>query len=366
MDILQRSYVDRETLDPALLRDAAITGIINTLNDPHTSYLSPDELQAGSLDLSSTYQGIGASVSDRSGQIEIIAPFRDSPAEQAGVRAGDIVLEVDGERTDGWSDQEAVQRIRGLKGTSVTLKVLHTDNTTETITVVRGEIEIQSVFTEPSLESIPGESGEKLVDRTGAAATDIAYIHIAQFHDKTVSELKAALQAINSGSYRGLVIDVRGNPGGLLTATVEVADEFLSGGAVLIEVNADGDRKTWTARSGGGATRIPIVVIQDGSSASGAEVLAAALRDNGRATIVGTNSFGKGTVNQLQQLKSCGDPKGCGALYVSTGRWLTPKGDQIEGVGVTPDVVLEMTSDDYVESGDIQLFKAIDILRGQR
>lgn len=364
LQLLETYYVDRDSIDPEVLRDGAIAGILNTLNDPHTSYISPDDMAMGALDLSASYEGIGASVTDRNGPVEIVAPFRDSPAEAAGILAGDIILEVDGERTDGWSDQEAVQRIRGLAGTEVVLTVQHLSGEVETISIVRGEIQIKSVFTEPNLEVIPGESGPDLVDRSGNLATDIAYVNIAQFHEKTPSELRDALEGIEDGGYTGLIVDVRGNPGGLLSATVETADEFLDEGTILIEVDSGGEQTSFRARSGGVATEIPIVVLQDQFSASGAEVLAAALRDNGRATIIGTRSFGKGTVNQLQLLSSCDDPTGCGGLYISIGRWLTPNGEQIEGLGVTPDMTVEMTRDDYIEVGDIQVFAAIDTLRG--
>jgi carboxyl-terminal processing protease len=173
------------------------------------------------------------------------------------------------------------------------------------------------------------------------------------------------LAGLDEGDYRGLIIDVRLNPGGLLSTTIEAADEFLNEGTILIEEDREKRQRPWTASEGGAATEIPIVILQDGSSASGAEVLAAAIRDNGRGTIVGTRSFGKGTVNQLRELENCGDPEGCGALYISVGRWLTPFGEQIEGLGVSPDVEVEMTGDDYIENGDIQLFRAIEILRGQ-
>jgi carboxyl-terminal processing protease len=362
---LKAQYVDKEVLDPATLRQAAIDGVITSLNDPHTSYISPEDVARGALDLNSSYQGIGASVSDASGQVQIVAPFRDSPAEQAGIRSGDIILEVDGERTDGWTDQEAVQRIRGPKGSTVTLTVKHTDGTTEEITVMRGEIPIQSVFTNPNLETIPGESGEKVVDRDGNEVTDLAYIAISQFHDTTVTELRTALKDIESKGYKGLIVDLRGNPGGRLDATIDVADEFLNGGVILSENDADGNTESWSARPGGEATKIPIVVLQDATSASGSEVLAAAIRDNGRGSIVGTRSFGKGTVNLPIPLRNCGDPKGCGLLYLSVGRWLSPKGEQIEGVGVKPVVEVTMTAEEYVDQGDIQLFKAIDILRGR-
>jgi carboxyl-terminal processing protease len=361
--LLKAQHVEKASFSAEECQRAAITGIINSLNDPHTAYLTPEEIQRGALDLNSTYQGIGASVTDRNGQVEIITPFRDSPAERAGIRPGDIILEVDGEPTDGWTDQQAVQRIRGPKGTDVTLTVKHTDGTTETITVTRGDIQIESVFTEPNLEVIPGESGSKLVDRDGNEVNDIGYVHISQFHERTLDELRLKLKDVEK-NYKGLIVDVRSNPGGLLSATVYVVDEFLERGVILSEVDADGKRQTWSARPGGIATKIPIVVLQDRSSASGAEVLAAALRDNDRAVIVGSRSFGKGTVNQLQQLRNCPDVNQCGAVYISVGRWRTPSDQEIEGVGVKPDIEVEMTGDDYIENGDLQIFKAIEILRG--
>lgn len=364
VEILQSQYVDKTTLDAQALRKAAIGGLITSLNDVHTEYLTPADIKAGALNLDSSYDGIGATVTDTSGPVQIVAPFRDSPAELAGIRAGDTIIKVDGERIDGWTKEQAVERIRGAKGTKVVLEVKHTDGKVETLTITRGEIPLESVFSEPNLDLIPGESGKKFVDRTGAVVTDIAYLNISQFHDRTVSELKTKLKDVE-GKYKGLVLDLRGNPGGLLSATVEVADEFLNSGVVLSELDANGKTRSWSAKSGGLATKIPIVILMDKGSASGSEVLAGALRDNGRATIVGTRSFGKGTVNQLQPLKKCGDPAGCGALYLAVGRWLSPNGEQIEGVGIKPDLELPMTRDEYIDRGDIQVFKAIDILHGK-
>ncbi len=370
--ILQVEFVDKEILDERSLRDAAIRGAIDSLNDPYTEYLTPGDLAIGAGEIEATYEGIGASVTDRTGAVQIVAPFRGSPAEEAGIRAGDIIRAVNGESTEGWSDQQAVQRIRGPRGTEVVLTVQHTDLATggegpeiEDIRVVRGEILIASVFTEPILEVIPGESGDALVNRDGAPVTDIAYIHIAQFHAQTPNELREALAGVESGQYRGLIVDVRANPGGLLRQTVEVVDEFLDGGAILTEIDSEGETRTFGARPGGVATTIPIVVIQNEFSASGSEVLSAALADNGRATIVGVRSFGKGTVNQLHELGECGDPAGCGALYVTIGRWLRPSGEAIEGLGIASDFEIALTGDDYIDFGDLQIFAAIDILYGK-
>jgi carboxyl-terminal processing protease len=369
--ILIDDYVDKEILDPDTLLQAAIDGVIASLGDQHTAYLTQSEIAAGALDLSSSYEGIGATVSDTTGVVQIGVPYRDSPADKAGIRAGDIILEVDGVSVDGWSVNQAVQVIRGPKGTTVLIKVRHTDigngasgPEVETLEVLRGEIDIASVFTAPRLEVIPGESGDLLVDRDGNEATDIAYINIDQFHDNTLEELQVVLEEIAAGDFVGLIIDVRLNPGGLLEATVDVTNEFLDGGTILVETDSDGAERVLSASSGGLATEIPIVILMDGFSASGAEVLAAALKDNGRATLVGTRTFGKGTVNQLRPLTGCDDPAGCGALYVSVGRWLRPAGDPIEGLGVKPDIELELTNDIYETEGDIQVFAAIDVLRG--
>ena len=367
-DVLKEEFVDKEILDERTFRDAAIRGAIDSLNDPYTEYLSPGDLALGIGNIESTYEGIGATVTDRTGQIQIVSPFRGSPAEKAGIRPGDIILAVDGESTEGWTDQQAVQRIRGPRGTEVVLTVEHTDlgpgPKTEDITIVRDQILIQSVFTEPRLEVIPGTSGDALVDRDGAVVNDILYVNISQFHSDTPAELRAALSDVEDGDYIGLIIDVRSNPGGLLRQTVEATDEFLEGGEILSEIDADGNLRTFGAQGGGAATSIPIVILQDEGSASGAEVLAAALVDNGRATVVGTRSFGKGTVNQLHPLTKCGEPAGCGALYITIGRWLRPNGQAIEGLGVAPDFELPLLGDDYIDFGDLQVFAAIDILRG--
>ncbi len=364
VDLLQKDYVDKAILSDEMLRQAAIDGIITALNDTHTEYLTPAELANGALSLNSSYDGIGATVSDSTGEVTIVAPFRDSPAEKAGIRPGDVILEVDGESIVGWTQTEAVQIIRGPQGTEVTLKVRHTDGTEAVLTIVRGNIPLESVFVEPNLEVIPGESGTALVDRNGDLVTDVAYVAITQFHDQTLTELRTKLADIEDKGFKGLIIDVRSNPGGLLGATIDVTDEFMESGTILSQQDSEGKLQSWTARSGGLATSIPIVILQDGGSASGAEVFAAALQENGRATVLGTRSFGKGTVNRLQPLTGCGDPAGCGALYLSVARWLTPDGNQIEGLGVKPDVELAMTYDLYIDEGDIQIFAAIDILRG--
>ena len=257
----------------------------------------------------------------------------------------------------------AVERIRGPKGSTVTLTVRHTDGKVETLDIVRGEIAIDSVFREPNLEIIPGESDKTIVDGTGAVASDVCYLAISQFHDKTHQELLDRASDIEKSGCTGLVLDLRSNPGGGLQATIDVTDEFLDGGTIIIEQDANSNRQVTSAKKGGILTKIKMVTLVDAGSASGAEVLAAALHDNGRSTIMGAQTFGKGTVNRLFPLQSCDNPDDCGAVYMSVGRWLTPNGDLIEGLGIVPYVAVEMTAAQCVAEGDVQIFAAIDFLR---
>jgi carboxyl-terminal processing protease len=210
---------------------------------------------------------------------------------------------------------------------------------------------VQSVTTLP-----PGGS---LKDGAGNDITDVGYIHIREFTEQTKDEMEKALQDVVSSGKRGLVLDLRNNPGGLLRTTADVADDFLDGDKlILIERERDGTESQFKSHAGGVATQIPVVVILNRFSASGSEVLAAALHDNGRATLVGEKSFGKGTVNVSNELKDGGQ------LYVSIAKWLTPNGTQIDGVGIRPDIAVQLSDEDIDLRRDVQLFKAIDVLRG--
>lgn len=227
----------------------------------------------------------------------------------------------------------------------------HGDGNEETLDIERDEIKVKSVTTLP-----PGGS---LVDGNGTAIDDVAYIHIREFTEQTTDEMKAALDDAVSSGKRGIVLDLRNNPGGLLRTTADIADEFLDGDKVILtERERDGSESQFKSHDGGAATTIPVVIILNRFSASGSEVLSAALHDNNRATIVGEKSFGKGTVNISNDLKDGGQ------LYVSIAKWLTPNGTQIDGVGIRPDINVTLTDDDIDARRDTQLFKAIDVLRG--
>ena len=351
VDTLLSDYIESDNLDKQQLYEAAIQGMLDSLADAGTYYVDPETYFEASERLRGSFEGIGASVQeDQSNQIVIVRPFEGSPAEAAGVRSGDVILAVDGDASDGWTPDQAVLRIRGPKGSTVTLTVRHLDGATEDLSIVRDEIRLESVTTTPP--------GGELKDAAGNQITDLQYMRIAEFADRTPEEVEAIV-ADAQNTKQGLIIDLRGNPGGLLRETVETADLFLDGGLVLTEVDRDDNRMTHNARPGGPALTIPIVVLMDQFSASASEVLAAALRDNGRATIIGKQSLGKGTVNVAQQLSDGG------ALFVTVRKWLTPKDVQIDGVGITPDIEVTPGPFDpqYDLLQDTQVFRAIDHLR---
>ena len=348
--ILGDEYVEPDLLDGQALYEAAINGLLGSLSDSGTFYVDPTTYRVNVLP-SGTFEGIGATVSQQGDEIVIVTPIMGTPAEAAGIQAGDVILEVDGESTAGWTVDKAVLKIRGPSGTQVTLKVRHSDGTEEVMTITRDEIRVESVSVVPP--------GGVLKDATGQEVTDLAYVQIREFSALTLDELRPIVRDVTENGYKGLIIDLRGNPGGLLSATVDVADMFLDSGTILVQVSRDGGERVFSARRGGEGVSVPIVVLVNQFSASGSEVLSAALHDNGRGIIVGEKTFGKGTVNIARQLTDGG------ALFVSIARWLTPKRIQIDGTGIRPDVEVTLTDADIDARRDSQLLRAIEVLRAQ-
>ncbi|MYB42558.1 MAG: S41 family peptidase [Chloroflexi bacterium] len=348
IDILEEDFVDPDRIDRQYLFEGAIGGIFTALNDPHSTYIDPRTFQVSRGDFRGAFQGIGATIAQQDNYVVIVRPLPGTPAERAGIQPGDVILEVDGESAEGWSVEKAVLRIRGRTGTTVELLVRHSDGSEELIPITRDEILVASVGTAPP--------GGVLKDSDDNEVTDLAYIRISTFTARTPTELRQAIEA--AGDVKGLVLDVRSNPGGLLVETAQVADMFLDGGTILVQVDRDGNEQVYDAQPGA-FTDLPIAILQDEFSASGSELLAAALQENGRAIVVGANSFGKGTVSHARDLSNGG------AVYVSIARWLTPDRNLIEGRGVIPDIEVELTVEDIEERRDVALFRAIDALRAQ-
>ena len=323
--IIVNDYVDKDGLDTSVLSQGAIEGMMEALGDPYSAYLDAEAYQLSLSNLTGKFEGIGAYVGvDEDAQIMIIAPIADSPAAKAGIKAGDIILEINDQSVSEMSLAEAVLYIRGPKGTSVRLLILHQGGTEpEEIEIIRDEIEVPSVHFEMK--------------------GDIAYIIITYFSERTDEELSPVLQSIIQEAATGIILDLRSNPGGLLQTVVDVASHFLKEGVVVDVVDNQGKHTTSTVKPKETTTDLLLVILVDSYSASGSEVLAGALQDYDRATIAGTTTYGKGSVNILLQLKD-----GSG-LYITTARWLTPNGRPIEGEGIDPDYELELEGEDAIE-----------------
>ncbi len=333
-DIIFGDYVDQSRLDAAKLSQAAIKGMTEALNDPYTAYLDPETYQNFTSSLQGKYEGIGATVGVRDNQIIIIAPIPNSPAAKAGIRAGDILLAVDGESTEGLSPEEVALRIRGPKGTLVRVTVQHQGEATPVeLEIVRAEIELPSVSFE--------------------MRGDIAYIRIYYFSDRTDSELSPVLERLRQEGAAGIVLDLRSNPGGPLDAAVNVASRFLKEGVVTYLVDNKGGETSYPVKPTSITTDLPLVVLTDNYSASGSEVLAGAIQDYKRGVVAGTRTYGKGSANLLYRLQD-----GSG-LYLTTSRWLTPNRRVIEGKGIEPDYELKLEGDDTIQW-------AIDYLKGKK
>jgi len=323
-NIIISEYVDRDKINTGNLSRAAIEGMLESLDDPYSSYLEAEHYELGVSNLKGEFDGIGAYVTVEDKKLLIIAPIADSPADKAGIKAGDIILEINGEPVEDMSLSEAVLKIRGPKGTSVRLLILHKGETEPVeIEITRSTVEITSVRF--NMEG------------------DIAYIRISDFTARTDDELYDVLKNLDNEKTKGVIIDLRANPGGLLSAVIDVTSYFLSEGIVVEIMTNEGKEASLRVDTGKATNDLPMVVLVDNTSASGSEVLAGALQDYGRAIVAGNTTYGKGSVNELLKLDD-----GSG-LYITVARWLTPNGRLIEGQGIEPDIKLELTGEDAIQ-----------------
>ncbi len=341
-DLVHTRFVDQPVDDTALMR-GSIIGMLEALGDDHTSYMDPDEYLQANTELSGEYEGIGAWVDTGGEYLTIVAPMPGSPAERAGVEAGDVIIAVDGEDMTGIDPTLVVHRVLGPEGTTVQL-TLRREGEPDPIevSVIRDSILVPSVETK-MLES------------------DIAYVRLLTFGDETTGDLRAALSTLMDHNPRGLILDLRGNGGGYLNTAVEVTSEFLAEGVVLTERFGDGEAEVYQARSGGLATEIPMVVLIDAGSASASEIVAGALQDHGRAILIGETTYGKGSVQDWVTLDGDG-----GAVRVTVARWYTPNDRQINEAGLKPDLEVLISEADIAADSDPQLDRAIEAMLAEQ
>jgi len=340
-DLLEADYYG-ELPDLTEASRAAVKGVTRSLGDPNTFLLEPDLAKVVSEDMTGQFEGIGASVrTDENGFFTIVQPFEDSPAYRAGLQPGDIVLEVDGAVTQGLSTTEVISMIRGPKGTVVTLLIFRPDTQEQfTAEVERDRIDI------PTIET------RWLEDDS------VAYIRLREFNAVASEQLHAELRAMLAQDPAGLILDLRGNPGGLLDAAISVASEFVGEGIITEERFRDGTTTTYEALPGGVATSptLPLIVLVNGASASASEIVAGAVQDSERGILLGTLTYGKGSV-QIPHRLSDGSQ-----LRVTTAHWFTPKGRDIHQQGLEPDVEEPFSWDEYTAGNDTQLKRALELI----
>lgn len=333
-DILKKKYDGK--LDTQKLEDGLKKGLVDAVGDQYTVYFSEKEAEQFADDLNGTFTGIGAELGKRNDNIVVVAPVDGSPAQKAGLKAGDIIVKVDGKDSTQWSVDTAVTKIRGKAGTDVVLNVVR-DGKPQDITITRAEITVPSVTSE-------------VIDGVG-------YLKISRFSDDTADLAKQAATSFKQQNVSGVVVDVRDNGGGLLDSAVNVAGIWLDNKVVVEE--RQGGRTTDALRTGSNTILegVPTVMLINGGSASASEILAGALHDHGVATLLGKKSFGKGSVQELIDL-----PSG-GKLKVTVARWYTPKGKNIDKEGINPDKEVDLTDADYNAGQDPQKDAAINQLK---
>lgn len=315
-DKLKEEYY--EDINQEDIINGAINGMIDALGDPYSDYMNEDEASQFNESISSSFQGIGAEIQERDGVITVVSPIKNSPAEKAGILPNDKILAVDGKDIKGFTASEAVLLIRGNKGTEVTLSIQRGENETMDVKIVRDDIPIETVYAE-------------------MVGDDVAHIIISSFSTDTYDELLTAIDEMKKQGMKALVVDVRQNPGGLLDRAIDISNLFVKDGEPILQIEDKGKTEVISASPGEKIT-IPVTVLIDEGSASASEILAGAMSESGKIPLVGVNSFGKGTVQTVNDL-----PDGSN-IKITTAKWLTPEGNWIHEKGIAPDYKVEYPS----------------------
>ncbi len=340
-DALLAKY-DGEIDDDTLL-EAAIKGMTQSLNDPYTIFMNSNEYKSFVEQSEGHFVGIGAQLGIKDDKVTVVAPIEGSPAEEAGLKSGDVILKVDGKDITEPNVEKTISMIKGEQGKPVTLTVARTSSQSLDITIIRNVIKMISV------------KGEILDG-------DIGYIQISSFDEDVAKNFKEKIIQLKNQGMKGMILDLRGNPGGFLGEAVNVASQFIQKGKVVTYTIDKYDNKQESNSVGGEAEGMPLVILIDGGSASASEVVTGALRDYGVGTTIGTTSFGKGVVQQLIEFKD-----GNGGLKVTTSKYYTPNGENIHKVGIKPDIEVtipeEILSKEYNRSIDPQFNKALETIK---
>lgn len=337
-DKLRSDYVDKNKVKDEEMFYGSLRGLAASMDDPYTVFMDPKEAKEFADDLSGTFEGIGAEVGMRKDIITIIAPLAGMPAEKAGVKAGDKIYAIDGVSTLGLSVDEAVKKIRGEKGTEVTLTLIreNEDKPLE-IKIVRGLIVVKSVKTELRNDGI-------------------LVITVSNFNDDTMGLFNQAVKTALTKNPKGIILDLRNNPGGYLDTAISMASAWVKEGPVVVEQFGEGKRQEYFAEGNPSLGGFKTVVLINGGSASASEIVAGALRDYKKATIVGEQSFGKGSVQSLRDLSDGS------ALKITVAKWLTPNGDFINEKGIAPDLEIKLSKEDVDKNKDPQMVKALELI----
>lgn len=355
---VHRNYIDAKSIENQKMVWGAVSGMVAAIDDPHTSFFPPKENEEFKKELmGGQFEGIGAQLDRKDNRIIVITPLKGSPAEKAGIKAGDYIIKVNDQDTLNWSVQQAVNTIRGPKGSSVVLTVVHPDaDKSVEITITRDTITVAAVDSWIKKPSEVVQIQELIPAKIKSGTQKVAYLHLSRFGDRLNIEWPKAVDeilfGIKAGDVAGMILDLRANPGGYLDGSVYLAGEFLPSGTLVVsQKNSDGTKEDYTVNRPGRLLNTPLVVLIDKGSASASEIVAGALKDHKRAVIIGETSFGKGSV------QTPFDVSGGSSVHITTGIWLTPSGESIMKKGIIPDI--EISSDDSVATRDAQLAKAV-------
>lgn len=349
-DKLQKNFVSPDKMDTQQMIYGAIAGMVKSVGDPYTVFFNPDDTKKFLEDVSGRFEGIGIEIDIRKDQLQVVSPLEGTPAQQAGLKAGDKILKINDTFTPDLSIDEAVSLIRGPQGTDVTLTIFRDEwQTPKEIKITRALIEVPSL----KYNLISSETGQK------SDNGDIAYIRLYQFSEKAGSDFSQTAVRILNSPAKKIILDLRGNPGGYLEIAQQIAGWFLPKGKVVVteEFGRGMENEDYKTEGNSKLLDYPMVILLDNGSASAAEILASALRDNRGIKIIGVTSFGKGSVQQLVNLANGS------TIKITIAKWLTPNGDLIQGIGIAPDVKVEITEEDAKAEKDPQMERAIEIIK---